>query len=310
MSRISIAALLVVVLVASVRAPVAGQAADDSGRFVVPDVADLTLETRRVLDRPGATVVTRTLKLKGAWQRSEETLSLPRRRGGEPSTRTHVLITRCDERRTIQLNDEARTYASMPIEDAAARVQRLRETGAVAPRPMAPGAEVKVIIDAVDTGERRQVGRLTARHVITTTTTEPGAGARTPASKGVVDGWYLDLPPINCWEWGERAPLAFGSIAPDRVRYERRGMAKRGVPIEEEARSSSGGRDNPATKTEFVRVSEAPLDKSLFAAPKSYQPALPNLNGGFDMTKPDTLANRIESYWESLASWARYMMRD
>src|SRR5579862_7429146 len=117
MSRISYAVFCLKKKKAGACALAKGQAADDSGRFVVPDVADLTLETRRVLDRPGAAVVTRILKLKGAWQRNEETLSLPRRRGGEPSIRTHVFITRCDERRTIQLNDQARTYASMPIED-------------------------------------------------------------------------------------------------------------------------------------------------------------------------------------------------
>jgi len=44
---------------------------------------------------------------------------------------------------------------------------------------------VKVTVESVDTGDRRQIGRYTARHVMTTTTTEPSPGASTRASEAV-----------------------------------------------------------------------------------------------------------------------------
>jgi hypothetical protein len=63
---------------------------------------------------------------------------------------------------------------------------------------------VKVTINTVDTGERRQVGSYSARHVITTTTAAPSPGATTRASESVEDGWHIDLPPAGCWDAGDQ----------------------------------------------------------------------------------------------------------
>jgi hypothetical protein len=62
---------------------------------------------------------------------------------------------------------------------------------------------VRNTIKTVDTGERRQVGSSSARHLITTITTDPSPGASTRPSESVADGWHIDLPPTGCWDAGD-----------------------------------------------------------------------------------------------------------
>src|SRR4029453_8398892 len=102
-------------LVAFVLAAAAIQAgADrDDPRFVVPNVPDLTIKTRETIDLPQSTVQTNTLYFKGAWRRRELSLRFP---SALPAQRTarHSAIPRCDERRILELNHEARLYAWSP----------------------------------------------------------------------------------------------------------------------------------------------------------------------------------------------------
>jgi hypothetical protein len=53
----------------------------------------------------------------------------------------------------------------------------------------------------------------------------------------------------------------------------------------------------------------AVLDKSLFDVPAGYRPALPRLTGPFDMTKPDTVANRLAAYWQGVTTLAGDFIR-
>ena len=82
----------------------------DHSRFVVPNVPDLTIKTRETTDLPQSTVQIKTLYFKGAWQRRDLYLRFP---SALPAQRTmrHTTITRCDERRTLELSHEARLYA-------------------------------------------------------------------------------------------------------------------------------------------------------------------------------------------------------
>ena len=101
-------------------------------------------------------------------------------------------ITQCDQRRSIHLNLEAKLYAVSVLRDWSAPVTR---RGGV---PEAQGADVTTTFDAVDTGERRRVGRYVARRVRTTITVEPSPGANTLTSTRETDGWYIDLPGPGC----------------------------------------------------------------------------------------------------------------
>jgi hypothetical protein len=273
-------------------------------KFVVADVRDVTIKTRRTLDVPSSTIETDVLLLKRAWQRGEQNLRFPAAIAASEA-HTRVWITRCDERRTLALDAASRTFAASTIEDVAEHARRRGPAVSDGPPRAAPGANVTMTIDAVDTQERRQVGPFLARHVITTTTTEAEPGANARAGTSVRDGWYIDLPPADCWDWGADSPVLSGFVMragsrPDRVHVARRGTARRGFPIEETSRSDDG---SPAGRVTLIEISDRRLDDALFAVPAGYRPALPRLHGGFDMTKPDTLVNRLTSYWDEVQSW-------
>jgi len=282
-----------------------GQAPPATTPLVARNVPDVTITTRRTFDRPNSTVSTEILFLKGVWQRHEQTLRFPAGIGVGPE-QMPVRITRCDERRTIDLNPAMRTFGSTPLEHFIARPRRARPAANDNP-PVETGANVKITIDSTDTGERRQVGPFLARHVITTRTTvaEPGANAR--AGTSVQEGWDIDVPPADCidrtgQEWILLAFVERPGTPRDRVRVERRGTAPRGYPIEETSRWDD---DSAASRVTLVEISEAPLDEALFTIPAGYRAALPRLHGGFDLTKPDTLANRLASYWAEAEAWTR-----
>src|SRR3989475_6963977 len=285
----------------------------DYPKFVIPNVPDLTIKTRETIDLPQSTVRTNSLFFKGARQRRELYLQFP---SALPAQRTvrHSTITRCDERRTLELNHEARLYGWSPLNFIGRDVYWGRSRWRERPEPPAAGPEVKITINTVDTGERRQVGSYSARHVITTTTTDPSAAANTRPSESVEDGWYIDLPPAGCWDAGDRYFFASGFVvrpsgAPERRNVEFRGAGRRGFPIEETTRRRGEHEPPLTTRVKLIEFSEAVLDKSLFDVPAGYRPALPRLIGRVDMTKPDTVANRLAAYWQDVTTLARDFFR-
>jgi len=267
-------------------------------KFAIPNFSDLAIKTRLTMGSPYSSI--QTLYLKGARQRREDLTDLT---GG--ATTSFITITQCDQRLRLNLNPKERIYDSSPIEDWSERLKKAR----LIPQEMT-GAEVTVTIDAVDTGERRQLGGSAARRVKTTTKVQPSAGAVTPASVTEVDGWYLDLPGLYCQD-SKSVGTGWVSVASgkhDRVTFKRLGAAPRGYPIEETTRTIQPGRTD-VSKTELLEFSEAPLDSSLFELPATYAPALRLPGGGRDLTKPDTFGNRVQVYWAALTAsvqrWSR-----
>src|ERR1700676_2126003 len=105
--------------------------------------------------------------------------------------------------------------------------------------------------------------------------------------------------PANCCNRGDGpGPFLFTSTQRpntprDNVHIKRLGTARRGYAIEETDRS----KDEQGTTTstlELIEFSDAPLDDALFTVPASYRSALPNLFGGYDLTKSDTIMNRLQ----------------
>jgi hypothetical protein len=285
----------------------------DSPKFVVPDVRDLTIKTRETIDLPQSTVQTNTLYFKGAWQRRELHLQFPSALPAQSMVR-QATITRCDERRTLELNHEARLYGWSPLDFIGRDVYWAGSQWRKRSEPPAAGPEVKITINTVDTGERRQLGSYSARHVITTTTTDPSPGANTRPSESIEDGWHIDLPPAGCWDGGDGHVLLTGSIvrpggAPDRTNVEFRGGGRRGFPIEATTRRRGEHEPPITTRVMLIEFSDAVLDKSLFDVPAGYRPALPLAIGRFDMTKPDTVANRLAAYWQDVTTLARDFFR-
>jgi hypothetical protein len=286
-------------------------------KFLVPAVPDVTIKTRLTIDRQNSSISTTVVYLKGARQRAETIVDWPPQVSAiTGAKRAHIgtTITQCDERRTLLLNEEAKTYAYSPIEDPSVDLQRARLAASRRPQPGPAGGDVTITIDAVDTGERRTMGRYIARRVITTTKTEPGPGSSVPPSDHEQDGWYVDLPPADCWDRGDRSEAFLFTFAQrpntprDNVHIKRLGTARRGYAVEEMNRSKDE-QGTTTSKLELIEFSDAPLDDALFTVPASYRSALPNLFGGYDLTKPDTIMNRLQSYWNGVRAWADGRLR-
>jgi hypothetical protein len=264
-------------------------------KLVVPNSPDLTIKTRRTDGDRHSTV--QTLYLKGSRQRSEYLMQ------NAGSSLESITITQCDAKLRFNLNSKAKTYASSPIEDWETRMKRARSTS----QNEMTGADVTVTIDTVDTGDRRKMGSYELHHVKTTTKVEPDPGAVMQASLTEVDGWYIDLPGLGCRESRSGVTVGFVAGAPgkrDRLQVKRQGTASRGYAIEETTLQTEAGRTT-ISKVELIEFSEAALDSSLFELLAGYSPALRTARGSFDMTKPDTLGNRLQSYWAELTASAQ-----
>ncbi|HXY04073.1 MAG TPA: hypothetical protein VEI49_10880 [Terriglobales bacterium] len=268
-------------------------------QFAVPDFPDLTIKTRRSIDDRRQSK--EMLYLKGPRQRSVVEIELPHSNGSK-----HITITQCDLRRRYSLDENFKTYASFPILDWQ---ERLKQAQPARPVEMS-GKEVVITVEAIDTGDRRNFGKYQARRVKTTTEIKADPGAATQSSVTEVDGWYIDLPGFGCQE---QRGLGIGVTASwvgdkprkrDRIVVKQTGKAPRGYPLEEVSRKTEAGQTG-VSRIELLEFSEAPIEDSLFELPESYRPALHTPFGGRDMTKPDTLGNRLQTYWNYYSASAR-----
>ncbi len=237
---------------------------------VVPTFPDLKIKTRTTLGLQTAQLT--TWYFKGTRQRIEHRADLVR-----PIHNPFMgpTIFQCDQNAMYRLNDEAKTYVvSYSHPDRESKPKR-RFRRLPPPEQPSTGPEVVVTIDSVDTGERRTMGPLAARHVKTTVVVEPGKDAITPASRAEVDGWYLDLPGFGCRaEVPEAVPqTAIMALRPsgghDHSVIKRFGNAPRGFVVEETARIQQSG-NLVINKVELVEFSDQPLDGSLFDVPADY----------------------------------------
>jgi hypothetical protein len=233
---------------------------------VVPNFADTTIKTRVThgLQPPKIT----TLHLKGARQRTETVASAASRREAAMSE-----IIECDKEIRVQLLALRKTYllhslAASPEMRQARRFQR----------PAGPNAAiVTVTTDSEDTGERRQMASYEARHIKTKITVKPSKGAQTPAGKTTVDGWYIDLPGLNCWstDQGSSMPPVSAWQAPvgmgvhDKFVFKKKGNGMLGYAIEEVSKEKSEA-NVVIHKIELLEFSDRPLDASMFEVPPDY----------------------------------------
>jgi hypothetical protein len=279
---------------------------------------DLMIKTRQTFDRPRSTVTVTTIFLKGARQRTELLWEFPEGVGNQ-RTAASASIAQCDQRRRIMINPDTRLFGIEPIPSRASDATRrewLMKQARGTPVPLGP--EVVITIDGVDTNERKDVGGYPARHIITTTTTVPSAEATTHASKRVEDGWYIDLPSVNCEEPNGQSSRLVGGFTsvmqpgrpPDRLRVEYHGVAASGFALERVVQYSDGSDGMSYTETTtLVDVSRSELDAALFDVPAGYQAALPRVTGGFDLTKADSIGNRLSDYWTFVTSRAQSLVR-
>jgi hypothetical protein len=257
--------------------------------YIVPSFRDATVRTRT-----GSSFSTteQTLYLHGPRARTE--FRLQDNRSGNVISMAHIL--QCDARQSIRLDLNHQTFAVDRLDNLGERFRAGRST----PPSQRQGGDVNITVETTDTGERRQIGGYTIRHLHVTTKVAPEAGACTHSSVQERDGWYLEASGLGCTD---EKPVAVSTLSAgfcsDRIHVDRVGEAQSGYPIEELIRREEAGRSLPDVKTELVAFTVAPLDASLFEQPRNFRPAL-ETPYGYDMSKADSVTNRANYYWKEM----------
>ncbi|MDX6612173.1 MAG: hypothetical protein QOD75_1359 [Blastocatellia bacterium] len=208
-----------------------------------------------------------TTLIKGARQRSEMNM------GGQNTTS----IVQCDLKRSVQINETARKYMITPMSGGDSGGSGEIPAPAVPNGPRTGGGIVTYVINTVDTGERKEMFGLTARHVKSTFSMEPSPDACLKDAMFIErDGWYVDLQyGIDCRVGGApgmgRPSMPGGCV--DQVRYKNTGTGKLGYPLIETTTISSKGIQMSSSTKEVLELSRQPQDAALFELPAGYTEA-------------------------------------
>lgn len=226
-----------------------------------------------------------TVMIKGARERTES----------ESRGMKSVTIIECDLKRTVRINEIEKKYMIEPMVTDAPSVAPSTTTTTTKVKTQKGGLVTRTI-EIIDTGERKQMFGLTARHIKTIMTTDPSPGACEKDKQRVeTDGWYVDLnvnfackterpiePPVQhersrggCIDQNKIVQKGGGKLG-----YALSVTSKIGMPgmdgADEDAETAammakmgvSGGM--MSTTTEIVELSRATLPQSLFEIPAGY----------------------------------------
>lgn len=219
----------------------------------------------------GGQTMTSTTYVKGPRKRTES--------GGIMGIGADVAtIEQCDLKQNVQVNDKKKMYAVDPFDDGdTASMPAAKPTPAKAkPAPVTKGGTVTYISNITDTGERKQMFGMTARHIKSSMTMESSPDACSKQDMKIeTDGWYIDLPAFSC-PVTVRPPQMPRYETPQRGGCQDKfvsrttGSGKMGFPLSETRTMIFGGGMTTTQTTETLEFSKATLDDALFAVPDGY----------------------------------------
>jgi hypothetical protein len=147
-----------------------------------------------------------------------------------------VMLRYCDERKMIQLDEKAKSFLLLPIQE-----------------PAKPGADSKD--EVTDTGERKDLFGRQARHLKLVSMVDSKEGKK---ERTETDGWYVDL-------------RGFGSCFAGDA-----GAADRGYPASYTIVSyGDNGKPATKVTMRIVSMAETPLASSMFDVPSDYRDSTP-----------------------------------
>jgi hypothetical protein len=207
--------------------------------------------------------MTTTTYVKGSRKRTEQGAMMGM--GGDVAN-----IEQCDLKQTVQVNDKKKLYHIDAMDDGTENASgRSPVGGGIRSNPVKKGGTVTIVSNITDTGERKQMFGMTARHIKTSMSMESSADACSPGDmKTETDGWYIDLPEFSCpirFRPTQIGPGGRGGTCQDRYVYRNTGAGKLGFPLEE-TRTMQGMTQIVHT----VDFSRAPLEQALFEVPSTY----------------------------------------
>ncbi len=196
-----------------------------------------------------------------------------------------TIVLRGDRNRVFVLDMQAREYTSYET-DAHGSASGLR------PRAMADsGGILKIFIENIDTGERKDLFGHVARHIITREQRIAGPGACSRASESETDGWYIDGSVMPEWRQQKKdnagvviaSEVSAGSSDKcankiDKLEVHRSGVDT-GFPVKVTTtlRSEVTQRDgtphllSSTWGSEVVELKQGPLDLTLFEVPQDFR---------------------------------------
>ena len=243
-----------------------------------------------------------TRSIKGSRERTEQRVQMddPAMADYMPQIAT---ITQCDMKRTVRVNDRKQIYMIEAFQTAdTAPVQRT--TPAPTQTATRRGGTMTMTYIVKDTGERKTMFGLQARHLIITQEMESSPDSCNGPSKTKMefDGWYADFSAeFNCPNAQATAP-SMGMGKPDctdRVVYKGNAAARTGFLLEGTMKMfGADGSVTMSQTTETLELSRAPLDASLFDVPAGYRPvsssqdlyavSMPSMGGVSDSSNRNT----------------------
>ena len=207
-----------------------------------------------------------------------------------------VTIQQCDLKRTVKLNDKKKLYFIEPFNQENEQVIDEDATPAAKNKPVvAPkteattdpkkGGTITMHYSVNDTGDRKKMFGMTARHVWTIRKMMPSPDACTmkDSMKMTTDGWYIDLPQFICpVQYRPQRPptrpdqrqVQEKQTCTDRFITRRSGKGKLGFPLIETTRFSMGGgsgqMNEMESSIETLEFTTMALDSMLFEIPPGY----------------------------------------
>ena len=224
------------------------------------------VKIRQRMSMGGAPGMETTLYIKGQRMRNES--------GGDLGFTT---ILQCDLKRTLTINEKARTYLISSTDNmntAGAASDGGGVSSPVAQNQPQRGGVVNVTNTITDTGERKEMFGFTARHIKTSMVKTASPDACDKEMKVETDGWYIDFQyAFECP--GQTQKYQPHAVRPqpgckDEIRTKTIGTAKLGFPlIVTTTIYQPDGRTSTMTQ-EVLELSREPLSASLFDIPEGY----------------------------------------
>ncbi|HEX3102032.1 MAG TPA: hypothetical protein VHQ01_09585, partial [Pyrinomonadaceae bacterium] len=186
-------------------------------------------------------------------------------------------VEQCDLKQNLKISDKKKMYAVEPFDtgsnDTPAPVSKTPT-----PRPKTAttrGGVITYVSNITDTGERKQMFGMTARHIKSSMSMEASPDACSKQDMSMeTDGWYIDLPEFSCpftmRPQTPQMPTERSGGCRDEIRSRSTGSGKLGFALMETRNMSMGGGMSFTMSTETVEFSKATLDAALFDIPQGY----------------------------------------
>lgn len=230
------------------------------------------VKIRQRVSMSGQTFET-TKMIKGSRQRTEQKSNA----GGAFDMMSQVVtIEQCDLRRTAYVNDTKKLYFIDPFGDEKTTPNVTPQTRPTN-RQTRQGGTITMTYVVTDTGERKTLFGLQARHLKVLQETESSADSCNGAfkSKMEIDGWYVDFSAeFNCPDEIQRTPYPRGEKPDcrDRMIFKGNSSAKTGFLLNGTMTMyDANGNVQMTQTTETLELSRSPLAAALFDIPADYK---------------------------------------